>query len=82
MVSAQARGHGIGRQMGENCVAEARRLGFRAIQFNFVVSTNEAAVRLWQQLGFQIVGTLPAAFRHPVHGEVDVHVMFLSLADG
>ncbi len=79
MVSARARGQGIGRQMGEHCVAEARRLGFRAIQFNFVVSTNEFAVRLWQHLGFQIVGTLPGAFRHPVHGPVDVYVMYLAL---
>ena len=51
--------------MGEHCLSEARRLGFRAMQFNFVVSTNEGAVRLWKQLGFDIVGTLPGAFRHP-----------------
>jgi ribosomal protein S18 acetylase RimI-like enzyme len=79
MVSAKARGRGIGRRMGEHCVAEARRLGFRALQFNFVVSTNEFAVRLWEQLGFRIVGTLPGAFHHPVHGYVDVYVMYLAL---
>ena len=56
-----------------------RRLGFRAMQFNFVVSTNEAAVRLWQQLGFQIVGTLPGAFRHSQLGFVDAYVMFRTL---
>jgi len=49
------------------------------MQFNFVVSTNEAAIRLWKQVGFKIVGTLPAAFRHPERGYVDVYIMFLSL---
>ena len=61
--------------MGEHCLAEARRLGFRAMQFNFVVSTNPA-VKLWQDLGMKIVGTLPGAFRHPTEGDVDVYVMF------
>ena len=79
MVAPDARGQGIGRAMGEHCVSEARRLGFRAMQFNFVVSTNEAAVRLWQKLGFEIVGTLPGAFHHPEKGYVDVYVMFRSL---
>jgi len=65
MVPASARGQGIGRSMGEHCLKEARRLGFRAMQFNFVVSTNESAVKLWQTLGMKIVGTLPGAFRHP-----------------
>jgi ribosomal protein S18 acetylase RimI-like enzyme len=50
--------------MAEHSLSEARRLGFRAMQFNFVVSTNESAIHLWQQLGFKIVGTLPGAFRH------------------
>ncbi len=59
----------------------ARRLGFRAMQFNFVVSTNEGAIRLWKQLGFKIVGTLPSAFRHPQKGYVDVYVMFRSLEE-
>jgi L-amino acid N-acyltransferase YncA len=65
MVPPDAQGHAIGRAMGEHCLKEARRLGFRAMQFNFVVSTNESAIRLWQRLGFKIVGTLPEAFRHP-----------------
>jgi len=69
----------VGRRMGEHCLDEARRLGFRAMQFNFVVSTNEPAVRLWQRLGFTIVGTLPGAFRHPDRGFVDVYVMFRTL---
>jgi L-amino acid N-acyltransferase YncA len=79
MVSPLARGSGVGRRMGEHCLAEARRLGFRAMQFNLVVSTNEAAVRLWQQLGFRIIGTVPEAFRHSRHGFVDAHVMFQAL---
>ncbi|HEU5247096.1 MAG TPA: GNAT family N-acetyltransferase [Candidatus Udaeobacter sp.] len=79
MVAPDARGQGIGRAMGEHCLNEARRLGFRAMQFNFVVSTNESAVRLWEDLGFKIVGTLPSAFRHPEKGYVDVYVMFRSL---
>jgi ribosomal protein S18 acetylase RimI-like enzyme len=65
--------------MGEHSLIEARRLGFRAMQFNFVVSTNERAVRLWQALGFEIVGTLPGAFRHSQHGFVDAYVMFRAL---
>jgi L-amino acid N-acyltransferase YncA len=81
MVSPGARGLGIGRSMGEHSLREARRLGFRAMQFNFVVSTNEAASQLWQQLGFKIVGTLPGVFRHSEKGFVDAHVMFCSLDD-
>ena len=79
MVAPNARGQGVGRAMGEHCLSEARRLGFRAMQFNFVVSTNETAIRLWKQLGFEIVGTLPGAFRHPQKGYADVYVMFRSL---
>jgi len=79
MVSASARGQGIGRAMADHCLNEARRLGFRAMQFNFVVSTNRPAIRLWQELGFNIVGTLPAAFYHPEKGYVDVYVMYRSL---
>ena len=79
MVAPNARGLGIGREMGEHCLSEARRLGFRAMQFNFVVSTNEGAIRLWKQLGFEVLGTLPGAFRHPQKGYVDVYVMFRSL---
>ena len=81
MVSPDARGLGVGRAMGEHALAEARRVGFRAMQFNFVVSTNEPAVRLWRELGFRVVGTLPGAFRHPSSGYVDVYVMFRTLTD-
>ena len=79
MVAPVARGRGIGRAMAEHCLTEGRRFGFRAMQFNFVVSTNDPALRLWQKLGFKIVGTLPGAFRHPEKGYVDVYVMFRSL---
>ena len=81
MVSPNARGAGVGRGMGEHSLNEARRLGFRAMQFNFVVSTNEPAVRLWRELGFTIVGTLPGAFRHPHKGYVDAYVMFRPLSE-
>jgi L-amino acid N-acyltransferase YncA len=81
MVSPLARGLGVGRAMGEHSIGEARRMGFRAMQFNFVVSTNEAAVSLWHQLGFRIVGTLPAAFRHSQKGFVDAYIMFRPLTE-
>ena len=79
MVAPTARGMGVGQAMGEHCLAEARRQGFRAMQFNFVVSTNGSAVRLWQRLGFEIVGTLPGAFLHATKGFVDAYVMYRSL---
>ena len=82
MVAPWAQGRGLGRAMGEHCLAEARRLGFRAMQFNLVVSTNRPAIALWKKLGFSIVGTLPGAFRHRDLGFVDAHVMFRSLDDG
>jgi L-amino acid N-acyltransferase YncA len=81
MVSASSRGQGLGRAMAERCLSEARRLGFRAMQFNYVISTNTAAIRLWQDLGFEIVGTLASAFRHPDKGYVDVYVMYRSLRE-
>ena len=79
MVTPEAQGRGVGREMAEHCLAQAHQLGFRAMQFNFVVSTNELAVRLWQKLGFKIVGTLPGAFRHPLKGDIDVYVMYRTL---
>jgi len=81
IVASNAQGSGVGRAMAEHCLAEARQMGFRAMQFNFVVSTNAPAIHLWKQLGFKIVGTLPSAFRHPEKGYVDVHVMYRSLLD-
>jgi len=81
MVSPTALGAGIGRQLGEHCLEEARRQGYLAMQFNYVVSTNTAAVRLWKKLGFSIVGTLPKAFRHRRLGYVDAYVMYQLLQD-
>ena len=81
MVDPSAQGRGIGRALGEHCLEEARRLGYEAMQFNFVVSTNTAGVALWKKLGFAIVGTLPKAFDHAELGKVDVYVMHRFLVD-
>jgi len=81
MVAPDAQGSGVGREMAEHCLGQARGMGFRAMQFNFVVSTNAPAIHLWEQLGFKIVGTLPGAFHHPEKGYVDVYVMYRSLLD-
>ena len=81
MVASDAQRSGVGRSMAEHCLDEARRMGFRAMQFNFVVSTNAPANHLWEQLGFKIVGTLPGAFHHPEKGYVDVYVMYRSLLE-
>ena len=68
-------GRGIGTALGEHSLSEARAAGFRAMQFNAVVSTNIRAIALWQRLGFEIVGTVPQAFRHLQLGYVDIHIM-------
>jgi L-amino acid N-acyltransferase YncA len=79
MVSSVARGRGVGRALAEHVVTWHREHGYRGIQFNAVVETNVAAVRLWQSLGFRTVGTVPGAFRSPTRGYVGLHVMFLPL---
>ena len=79
MVAPGAQGRGIGRAMAEHSLAAARERGYRAMQYNLVVSTNQPAVALWQRLGFAVAGTLPGAFRHPEHGEVDAYVMYRRL---
>jgi ribosomal protein S18 acetylase RimI-like enzyme len=76
MTSAQATGRGVARRMCIHSLTHAKARSFRAMQFNFVVSTNERAVGLWQSLGFEIVGRLPLAFEHPTRGYVDALVMF------
>jgi ribosomal protein S18 acetylase RimI-like enzyme len=81
IVSENARGQGIATAMCEHSQHEAVALGFRAMQYNLVVSTNSGAVRLWKQLGFEIVGTIPEAFHHPVHGFVEAFVMYKRLSD-
>ncbi|MFC7490812.1 MULTISPECIES: GNAT family N-acetyltransferase [unclassified Knoellia] len=75
MVSSAARGEGVGRALGEWVLAWAREQGYAAMQFNAVVETNVAAVALWQDLGFRIVGTVPEAFESRAHGRVGLHVM-------
>ncbi|MDQ6522632.1 GNAT family N-acetyltransferase [Nocardioides sp. LHD-245] len=80
MVSTAARGAGVGRALGQHVVAWHREHGFAGIQFNAVVATNEAAVALWRSLGFEVVGTVPRAFRRPDGSLVGLHVMFLDLA--
>ncbi len=79
MVSEAARGRGVGRRLGEYVVQWHRDAGFAAIQFNAVVETNTAAVRLWQDLGFTIIGTVPGAYESTAHGRVGLHVMHLAL---
>jgi len=75
MVRKEYRGQGIATAMCAFSLAEAKRLGYDAMQFNFVVSANTGAVRLWKKMGFAIVGTVPKAYRHADLGLVDVHVM-------
>jgi ribosomal protein S18 acetylase RimI-like enzyme len=79
MTARGAEGRGVARTMCAHSLDRARERGFRAMQFNFVVSTNERAVRLWESLGFQTVGRLPGAFAHPSQGDVDALVMYRSL---
>ncbi|SMX33472.1 GNAT family N-acetyltransferase [Maliponia aquimaris] len=74
-----ARGRGVARQMLAHSLELAPRLGFRAMQYNFVVSTNTRAVETWQRAGFEVVGRLPGAFRHPQQGYVDALVMYRAL---
>jgi L-amino acid N-acyltransferase YncA len=79
MVDAAAAGRGVGRTLAERILQRARETGYTAMQFNAVVSTNTRAIALWRSLGFEIVGTVPAAFRHRVHGPVDLHIMYRRL---
>ena len=79
VTAAWAQGQGVARVLGAHSLQAARASGFRAMQFNLVVSTNTRAVRLWQALGFAITGTLLGAFAHPVRGDVDAYVMYRRL---
>ena len=78
IVSEAARGKGIGRKLAEHSIQRARQQGYRAMQFNFVVSTNHVAVRLWKSLGFSILGTIPEAYHLQQQRYVDAYVMYLS----
>lgn len=79
MTSPSASGRGIARRMCEDSLVRAKDLGFSAMQFNFVIASNAAAVHLWPKLGFEIVGRLPGAFMHPTLGETDALVMYRKL---
>lgn len=79
LVHPDASGAGIGRALAEHVLEQARLQGYRAMRFNAVVETNTRAVALWTSLGFEIVGTVPEAFRHPRHGLVAMHVMHRTL---
>ena len=79
MVSGDARGRGVGRALGDYVLSWARDQGYAAMQFNAVVETNVAAVRLWQALGFHIIGTVPEAFEHAQLGRVGLHIMYRRL---
>ncbi|WP_414440352.1 N-acetyltransferase family protein [Burkholderia sp. 22PA0106] len=81
MVAPAARGKGVAQRMCEHSLQVARDAGFLAMQFNSVVATNTVAVALWQKMGFEIVGTLPRAYRHRTLGLVDCHVMYRWLGD-
>ncbi|OYV41779.1 MAG: GNAT family N-acetyltransferase [Rhodospirillales bacterium 20-64-7] len=76
MTAGEATGRGIARAMCLHSLAQARARGYRAMQFNFVISTNHRAVRLWRSCGFTELCRLPAAFRHPYAGDVDALVMY------
>jgi L-amino acid N-acyltransferase YncA len=75
MVNPERSGRGTGRALGEHVIAWAREQGYRAMQFNAVVATNERAVALWRSLGFEVLATVPQAFEHPSDGYVGLHVM-------
>ena len=81
MVSSQARGKGLATSMCAHSQKAAIELGYKAMQFNFVASSNEGAVRLWSKLGFEVVGHLPKAFNHPSLGYLDALVMYKWLAE-
>jgi L-amino acid N-acyltransferase YncA len=78
-VAAKKAGRGIGKYMGEYSLTEAKRLGYRAMQFNLVVSSNETAVQLWKKLGFEIIGEIPDAFDHSRNGFTNAYIMYRKL---
>jgi len=79
VVSPSATGRGIAQAMCEHSLTHARARGFSAIQFNFVLSSEERRLKLWQRAGFKVVGTLPKAFQHPSLGLIDAYVMYREL---
>ncbi len=79
MVTEKAAGKGIGRAMGEFSLEEAKRLGYLAMQFNIVVKSNTRAVKLWEKLGFSIIGEIPDAFNHKQNGLTNAYIMYRKL---
>lgn len=79
MVDETSRGKGIGKIMADHSIKEAKRLGYKAMQFNAVVSNNQTAIKLWEKYGFQVVGTNPKAFRHKDLGLIDTYTMYKQL---
>ncbi|WP_317171843.1 GNAT family N-acetyltransferase [Spirosoma validum] len=79
MTSPHCSGKGVGRTMGEFSLEEAKRLGYKAMQFNIVIKSNERAVRLWQKLGFSILGEIPEAFNHQKNGLTNAYIMYRKL---
>ena len=79
IVHPEIRGKGIGRRMCEHSLNTSLEMGYKAMQYNLVVSTNHDAVHLWESMGFSIVGTLPGAFVHPDKGPVDAYIMYRNL---
>jgi L-amino acid N-acyltransferase YncA len=79
MVQPEQHGQGIGSAMAIHSIAEAKRLGYEAMQFNLVVSTNKPAVKLWEKMGFKIIGTTPQGFKHSSKGLVDTYILYKSL---
>lgn len=79
MVSPEAKGKGIGNRMAEYSLEEAKRLGFTAMQFNFVVKSNTVAVNLWKSVGFEVIGEIPDAIRHSTNGLTNAYIMYRKL---
>ena len=79
IVDENARGLGVGKALALHSIDMAKEIGYRGMQFNFVVSTNIAAVNLWKSVGFQIIGTIPQGFKHETLRYVDAYIMFLKL---
>lgn len=75
IITDKYRGNGYGEILGKHSITQAQKLGYKAMQFNYVVSTNKVAINLWRKLGFSIVGTIPRAYNHPKLGYVDIHIM-------
>jgi ribosomal protein S18 acetylase RimI-like enzyme len=81
LVDTTFRGGGIGHQLCVHSIESAKKIGFRGMQFNFVVSTNTMAIRIWERYGFEIIGTIPGGFYHVEKGYVDVYIFFKDLTN-